>query len=188
VKVATGVTDRSNTLILIAIGANLPGPHGEAPLETCRRAVTLLNSLPGLRLSGVSRWYLTSPVPPSIQPDYVNAAAALLLAPGAAIEPAALLADLLAIETRCGRQRGEANAARTLDLDIIAIGDLVRSEPDPVLPHPRAHERMFVLVPLIDVAPAWVHPVLGLTAAELLARLPSGAIARQMIRPLSDGE
>jgi len=173
-------------LVLIAIGANLPGPHGEAPLETCRRAVTLLNSLPVLRLFAVSRWYLTSPVPASRQPDYVNAIAALLPAPGTAIDPAALLADLLAIETTCGRQRGEANAARTLDLDIIAIGDLVRSEPDPILPHPRAHERMFVLVPLIDAAPTWVHPVLGLTAAELLSRLPAEAIAGQTITLVSD--
>ena len=106
------------------------------------------------------------------------------VAPGVGIDPAALLAELMAIETTCGRQRGEANAARTLDLDIIAIGGMARSAPDPILPHPRAHERVFVLVPIIDVAPTWVHPVLGLTAAALLAGLPASAIAQQTIQPL----
>jgi 2-amino-4-hydroxy-6-hydroxymethyldihydropteridine diphosphokinase len=174
----------SGSLVLIAIGANLPGPYGRAPIETCRRAVTLLGLLPGLRLCGVSRWYLTAPVPRSDQADYVNGVASLQVAPGVRIDPAALLAELMAIETTCGRRRGEANAARTLDLDIINIDGFVRSAPDPILPHPRAHERVFVLVPLIDVAPTWVHPVLGLTAARLLAGLPASAIAQQTIRPL----
>jgi 2-amino-4-hydroxy-6-hydroxymethyldihydropteridine diphosphokinase len=85
----------------------------------------------------------------------------------------------MAVEEACGRQRTVPNAARTLDLDIIAIGNLVRAEPDPVLPHPRAHLRAFVLAPLADVAPDWVHPILGRTALELLAALPP-----QDIRPL----
>ncbi len=87
----------------------------------------------------------------------------------------------MAVETACGRQRSVANAARTLDLDIIAIGNLVRDEPDPILPHPRAHLRAFVLAPLADVAPGWVHPVLGRTAIDLLANLP-----RQDIKPMTD--
>ena len=86
---------------------------------------------------------------------------------------------LMAVETACGRERSVPNAARTLDLDIIAIGDLVRDEPDPILPHPRAHLRAFVLAPLADVAPDWMHPVLGRTAAALLADLPP-----QDIQPL----
>jgi 2-amino-4-hydroxy-6-hydroxymethyldihydropteridine diphosphokinase len=101
----------------------------------------------------------------------------LLVEPG---DPAALLARLMAVETACGRQRSVPNAARTLDLDLIAIDDLVRAAPDPILPHPRAHLRAFVLAPLADVAPAWVHPVLGRTATELLAELPP-----QEIRPLA---
>ena len=83
-----------------------------------------------------------------------------------------LLARLMAVESACGRQRSVPNAARTLDLDLIAIDGLVRDAPDPILPHPRAHLRAFVLAPLVDVAPSWVHPVLGQTAAELLAALP----------------
>lgn len=178
-----GGASRRFTSVLIALGANLPGDGNKAPIETCRQAAARLDSLPGLRLRGLSRWYRSTPVPPSGQPDYVNAVASLVVEPGFSIEPAGLLAELMAIERACGRRRGAANAARTLDLDIIAIGGLVRSEADPMLPHPRAHQRLFVLAPLADVAPRWVHPVLGLTAAELVAALPAQAIARQTIRP-----
>jgi 2-amino-4-hydroxy-6-hydroxymethyldihydropteridine diphosphokinase len=88
-------------------------------------------------------------------------------------DPATLLRRLHAIEARAGRVRNAPNAARTLDLDIIAIDDLVRDAPDPVLPHPRAHERAFVLRPLRDVCPGWVHPRLGQTVDALLAALPA---------------
>ena len=132
----------------------------------------MLDTLPRLRLVGLSRWFETAPVPPSGQPPYVNAVAELRVDPGATLDPATLLERLMAIEAACGRQRSTPNAARTLDLDIIGIGDMVREAPDPVLPHPRAHLRAFVLAPLIDVAPGWVHPVLKQTAAALLAALP----------------
>jgi 2-amino-4-hydroxy-6-hydroxymethyldihydropteridine diphosphokinase len=164
-----------NCIALIGVGANLPGPDGRPALETCRSAIALLDLIPNVHLRGLSRWYLTAPVPPSGQPPYVNAVAAVLVD---RLDPADLLARLMAVETACGRQRSVPNAARALDLDIIAIGGLVRGEPDPILPHPRAHLRAFVLAPLADVAPDWVHPVLGQTAAALLRDLPP-----QDIRP-----
>ncbi len=151
-------------MLLVAIGANLPGPDGTAPLETCRRAVGRLGM--EMRLMGLSRWYLTEPVPPSGQPPYVNAVAHLDIDP--TTDPVEALAHLMQIEEQCGRVRSVPNAARTLDLDLIAMGALVRQSPDPILPHPRAHERAFVLVPLADVAPGWVHPVLGQTVEALL--------------------
>jgi 2-amino-4-hydroxy-6-hydroxymethyldihydropteridine diphosphokinase len=169
-------------MIIVAIGANLPGPHDTMPIETCRRAAAALDALPGLRLRALSRWYRTAPVPPSGQPHYVNAVAVLQVEPGSAgPDPAVLLATLQAIEDREGRVRGEPNAARTLDLDIIAMGQdghLVRTAPAPLLPHPRAHERAFVLVPLLDVAPGWVHPVLRRRARDLLRDLPLQDISR----------
>ena len=154
-------------MILIAIGANLPAPDGRPALATCRHAAAALDALPGLRLRGLSRWWLTAPVPASDQPDYVNGVALL----SGETDPAALLAGLHALEGRAGRVRGAVNAARTLDLDLIAMGGVVRAAPDPVLPHPRMHERAFVLGPLVDVAPGWVHPRLRRTAASLLAGL-----------------
>lgn len=163
-------------MILIAIGGNLVTADGTPPLEVCRRAASALDAMPGMRLCGLSAWYSTAPIPPSDQPRYVNAVAHLVVEPGAAEpDPAQLLAALQAIESRGGRVRGTVNAARTLDLDIIAMGEggqAVRARPDPILPHPRAHERGFVLLPLRDVAPGWVHPVLRLGVAALIAALP----------------
>ncbi len=164
-------------MLLIGIGANLPAPDGVSPLEACRRAVAELDVLPGLRVRALSRWYLTDPIPPSGQPPYVNAVAVLQVVPGVEKpRPDVLLGWLQEFETRAGRVRTEPNAPRTLDLDIIAMGQTVRTAPDPVLPHPRAHLRTFVLVPLLDVAPGWVHPVLQRRPAELLAALPPQGI------------
>jgi 2-amino-4-hydroxy-6-hydroxymethyldihydropteridine diphosphokinase len=177
-----GESTAPGCIALIGVGANLPGPDGRTPLETCRQAAAMLDSFPGMHLVGLSRWFLSTPVPPSGQPPYVNAVAALLLDPSVTLDPETLLARLMAVEAACGRQRSIPNAARTLDLDIIAIGDLVRADPDPILPHPRAHLRAFVLAPLVDVAPGWVHPVFGRTAAALLADLPP-----QDIQPLAVG-
>jgi 2-amino-4-hydroxy-6-hydroxymethyldihydropteridine diphosphokinase len=160
-------------MILIALGANLPGPDGATPLATCRAAAETLRGLPGLRLQAISRWYLTAPVlrpgAPEGQPPYVNGVARL----EGWMDPAVLLARLQMIEARAGRRRDAVDAARTLDLDIIAMDGLMRDAPDPVLPHPRAHERAFVLRPLLDVAPDWVHPRLHRSAADLLAALPA---------------
>jgi 2-amino-4-hydroxy-6-hydroxymethyldihydropteridine diphosphokinase len=173
-------------MILVAIGANISYTESSPPLTTCRAAAAALDALagprlPGLRLVGLSRWFRTAPilrarpVGASGQPDYINGVARLR----SDVDPAALLAALQAIEAAFGRVRGAPDAARTLDLDIIAMGEagaLCRAAPDPVLPHPRAHLRGFVLVPLLDVAAEWVHPVLHRPAAALLAALPPQAV------------
>ncbi|WP_431285245.1 2-amino-4-hydroxy-6-hydroxymethyldihydropteridine diphosphokinase [Humitalea sp. 24SJ18S-53] len=159
-------------MILVALGANLPGPDGATPEATLAAAVGALGRLPGLRLVGVSQFWRTPSEPPG-SPDYVNAVARLA---GDAV-PEALLAALQAIEAAAGRVRHHINAPRTLDLDIIGMGGLVRDLPDPVIPHPRAHLRRFVLVPLAEVAPDWVHPQTGLTAAAMTEALPPVAMS-----------
>lgn len=157
---------------IVAVGANLPGRDGMSPLDTCRAAVAALDGVCGLRLAAVSRWWRTAPVPPDpLSPDYCNGVA-VLRGRVEGIDPAELLRALLSVEERFGRDRPRPNAPRTLDLDLIALGGIVRTAPDPVLPHPRAHLRRFVLAPLADVSPEWVHPVLGRNVLEMLAELP----------------
>ena len=166
-------------MILIGIGANLPGPHGEAPLAMASAAVTALAGIAGLRLVAVSGFWESAPVlppgePPSGQPRYVNAVARL---EGGA-DPAWLLARLHAIEAAAGRVRGAPNAPRPLDLDILDMDGMVRAAPAPVLPHPRMAGRAFVLRPLAEVAPGWRHPVTGAKIRELLAGVAAQDAAR----------
>ncbi|CUW46573.1 MULTISPECIES: 2-amino-4-hydroxy-6-hydroxymethyldihydropteridine diphosphokinase [Novacetimonas] len=160
--------------ILVAVGANLPRHTGEGPLQTCHWAVAEIGRIDTIRVEAVSHWYESAPVPPSGQPPYVNGMVRL----GGDITPQALLSALQAIEARAGRVRTIANAARPLDLDIIAMGDLVRAAPDPIVPHPRACLRAFVLRPLRDVAPHWRDPVSGEGIEALLARVADQAITR----------
>ncbi|MGI4746388.1 MAG: 2-amino-4-hydroxy-6-hydroxymethyldihydropteridine diphosphokinase [Janthinobacterium lividum] len=171
-------------MILIAIGANLAAHDGRTSYQVCSSAVDALARLPGFRLVAVSRWYRSVPVPRSDQPDYVNGIARLAATGSVEPDPATLLAMLQQIEQANGRERSVPNAARTLDLDIVAMGkggQLVRNRPDPVLPHPRAHFRAFVLLPLRDVAPDWIHPELDVSVNELIDGLPVEQLHRSAI-------
>lgn len=158
-------------MILIGIGANLTSRFG-TPRETCEAAVAALADR-GLILLRRSRWYRTAPVPLSDQPWYANGVVAVAGPP----EPEAVLAVLANIEDDFGRRRTERNAARVIDLDLLAHGDLVRNTARLELPHPRLHERAFVLLPLAEVAPDWRHPVLGRTVGQLIAELPTVQVA-----------
>jgi 2-amino-4-hydroxy-6-hydroxymethyldihydropteridine diphosphokinase len=164
-------------VILIAIGANLPGPAGTA-LQNCEAAISEL-ARHGVRLVRRSRWFRTPPWPPSDQPWFVNG----VIAVETTLDPAALLALLHETEAKFGRVRSQANAPRPLDLDLIDYDGLVRDQPPPVLPHSRLEGRAFVLRPLADVAPNWLHPRTGRSVKDLLGDLPADAIAE----PISSG-
>jgi 2-amino-4-hydroxy-6-hydroxymethyldihydropteridine diphosphokinase len=160
--------------IILALGGNLAGdyPSLEALLEAALAA--FLRS--GLTVVQRSRWWRSAAWPDPAAPAYLNGVAIV----ATALPARELMAALLAIEASFGRRRTEPNAPRTLDLDLIAHGRQVIGEPSLTVPHPRAHERLFVMGPLAEIAPGWVHPVLGLTAAELAARATVGVDARPL--------
>lgn len=184
---------------LIGLGANLPFEN--QPPET-----TIIGALKALAVHGLpvfraSRLFQTPCFPAGAGPDYLNAAACLTLRHS--MTAAEVLVILHRVEAEFGRARQRRWAGRTLDIDLLAIGDSVlpdtrtqmhwrnlaladqlRLAPDGlILPHPRLQERAFVLVPLAEVAPDWVHPLLGLTVLQMLALRPHDEIAA--VRPVS---
>jgi 2-amino-4-hydroxy-6-hydroxymethyldihydropteridine diphosphokinase len=160
--------------IIIGLGANLPSPAYGAPKATLMAALERFEAV-GLHVTARSRWYESEPVPKSDQPNFINGVVRV----ETDLAPLALMALLQRIEKEFGRTKGVRNAARCIDLDIIAYGDKVtRGDNLPLLPHPRMHERAFVLMPLREIAPRWYHPFLGCTVDQLVDKLPRGQTAR----------
>lgn len=164
-------------MILIGLGANLPSVRAGSPRATLRAALAALDA-GGVAVVRRSRWYESAPVPASDQPWFVNAVAAL----ETALAPDALMRRLHEVEGDLGRVRaGARNAPRAADLDLLDYhGRVAGEEAWPRLPHPRMHERAFVLRPLAEIAPDWRHPLLGLTAGDLLERVPAGQVCRRL--------
>lgn len=162
-------------MILIGLGANLPGANHISPQDNIAAALTEIEA-DGVSVASRSGWYSSAPVPASDQPDYVNAVVAVTtdLAPGPLLE---LLHE---IEIRLGRVRTVRDAARTIDIDLLDYHGKIDAG-WPILPHPRMAVRAFVLRPLQDIAPDWCDPSTGEGVAALLAR----AADREVVRPLT---
>lgn len=162
--------------ILLAIGANLPNGH-ETPLQTCQKAVELIKKSDDMTLLSVSHWYQSEPVPPSGQPPFIN----VVIKIKSALSPLELLTKIHIIENKLGRQRSYMNAPRTLDLDIVDIEGFLCHMEQLMVPHPRMVSRLFVLMPLRDVAPGWIHPITGMAVEDLISQ-----IREQKIEPIPD--
>ena len=180
----------------MALGSNLEN-EGTTPLGTVQSCLSAFRD-EGISVTSVSRFFTTPCFPAGAGPDYVNAAVVVQ----AALTPQEVLTRLHRIEARYRRTRTERWGMRTLDLDLLAAGEAILPDralfnhwrdlpqdqqrsaaPDQlILPHPRLQDRAFVLVPLADVAPGWVHPVLGRSVAEMLADCPLAD--RQAVDPL----
>ena len=155
-----------SALAAIALGSNLESRFGDREANL-REAVRRMEELGEVR--AVSSFYDTEPVGYVSQPRFLNGA--LLLE--TEMEPRALMRELLGVERAMGRERVGApvKGPRVIDLDLLLYGDWVLWAEELILPHPRMEERRFVLEPLVEIAPGWVHPVLGVTVRELLAQL-----------------
>ena len=155
----------------MALGSNL----GDRDQQLVT-ALAALSATDGIEVIAVSPVYETDPVGPPPQGPYLNAAVRLRTA----LTPGALLGRLLEIEAAQGRSRGSTrDAPRTLDLDLLFYGDEILAEPDLELPHPRLANRPFVLEPLCDLAPDFVHPVLRVTVENLARRVRDPVAVRR---------
>jgi 2-amino-4-hydroxy-6-hydroxymethyldihydropteridine diphosphokinase len=152
----------------VGLGSNLDDPERHV-----RQALQELGQLPHTQLIACSSLYRTAPVGKLDQPDFVNAVALLT----SALSPRELLAELLALEARHGRVRGERNGPRTLDLDLLLLGDQVVHETGLEVPHARMHERAFVLLPLAEISPGVVIPGHG-RVEDLSARFGDQGVSR----------
>jgi 2-amino-4-hydroxy-6-hydroxymethyldihydropteridine diphosphokinase len=152
----------------VGLGANIGQPETQV-----LRAIEALAKLPDTRVVATSSLYRSAPVGVGAQPDFVNAVARI----DTSLSARALLEELLAAEARFGRTRAFPGAPRTLDLDLLLYGDRVIAEPGLVVPHPRMHERAFVLAPLAEIAPEVAIPGKG-RVGTLLAKLGNQKILR----------
>lgn len=152
----------------IGLGSNLEDPRAQV-----RRALSALASLPESAQLRQSSLYQTDPVGFLDQPAFINAVAAL----ETSLDPTKLLWHLRAIEAAQGRSRGVPNGPRTLDLDLLIYGDLVLNSPELILPHPRMHDRAFVLVPLAELSPELVIPGIGPIGSSIQA-LDLGGVSK----------
>lgn len=156
----------------IALGSNLGDSRG-----ILDAAIAVLDSTPGIRVTARSHWYQTPAVGPP-QPDYLNGCVVIQTA----LSPRVLLATLLEVEKQFGRERRERWGPRTLDLDLLLFDDLRCDSPTLQIPHPRMTDRAFVLVPLAEIAPAWIEPVSGRAIADLVQKLDCSGIQMLMHR------
>lgn len=158
----------------IGIGSNL----GDR-VHHCQQATEAISRVPGVADVRVSSLYEAAPVPPASGGWFVNG----VISVETTLSPEALLQELLRIEWAMGRAASRARGEdRSIDLDLLLVGSQVVERPDFILPHPRLHQRRFVLVPLCELAPDLRHPLLGVAMRELLERLDDPSPVRLLVR------
>ena len=155
-----------NQKVIIGIGGNIQTEDGTHPIKVGMKAISLLKEH-SIKVTVQSSWYESEPIPQSDQPNFFNC----IIFANTILSELDVLDSLHEIEHKLGRRRKEANEARVIDLDLIAYSNKVLSNKEIIVPHPRAHQRRFVMEPLAELDKNWVHPILKTNINKILKNL-----------------
>ena len=152
--------------IIIGIGGNIKSEDGDHPIKVAIKAISYLKDY-SINITDQSSWYETEPIPKSDQPNFFNC----IVFAKTALNELDVLKSLHEIEYRLGRKRILVNEPRAIDLDLIDYSNKILRNKEIVIPHPRAHQRRFVMEPLAELDKNWIHPVLKINIKKILAKL-----------------
>ena len=152
--------------IIIGIGGNINSEDGSHPVEVCNNAIKSLKDY-AIEVEKQSKWYRSEPIPKSDQPNFFNCVTIAITK----LNEYDVLKSLHKIEEKFGRRRDKINDPRSIDLDLIDYFGQICCNKNIIIPHPRAHLRKFVMGPLAEINPDWIHPILKISVLEILKRL-----------------
>ena len=152
--------------IIIGVGGNINSEDGTHPVETCNKAISLFQNY-SIKVKKQSKWYTSEPIPKSDQPNFFNC----VVIASTNLNEYDVLKNLHKIEAEFGRRRNKINAPRSIDLDLIDYSNKVCKNNKLIIPHPRAHLRKFVMGPLAEINPDWIHPILKVNVLDILKKL-----------------
>ena len=152
--------------IIIGVGGNINSEDGSHPVIICNKAIGTLMEY-SIKVEKQSKWYNSEPIPKSNQPNFFNC----IVFAKTELNENAVLKSLHKIEEKFGRKRDKINDPRSIDLDLIDYSGKIRCNKNIIIPHPRAHLRKFVMAPIAEINPEWIHPILKISVLEILKRL-----------------
>ena len=155
-----------NHKIIIGIGGNLKSSDGNHPIKVAMKAIRYFNDY-SIKVTDQSSWYETEPIPKSEQPNFFNC----IVFANTFLNELDVLKSLHEIEDKLGRRRRVVNEARVIDLDLIDFSSKILRNKEIVVPHPRAHQRRFVMEPIAELDKNWVHPILKINVNKILKKL-----------------
>ena len=152
--------------IIIGIGGNIKSNDGSHPVIVAKKAINLLKNY-SIEITDQSSWYETEPIPKSDQPNFFNC----VVFANTKLNELDVLNSLHLIEHEFGRIRKKVNESRVIDLDLIDYSNKILTNEEITIPHPRAHKRRFVMEPLAELNPNWVHPILRKNVFQILKKI-----------------
>ena len=152
--------------IIIGVGGNIKSDEGSHPIHVAMKAINSLENY-SIQVIEQSSWYESEPIPKSNQPNFFNC----IVFANTILNELDVLKVLHKIEHTLGRRRKKVNEPRVIDLDLIDYSNKILSNEEIIIPHPRAHKRRFVMEPLAELDPNWVHPILKTDVSKILKKI-----------------